>query len=281
MKNFEEEVVVIQAGEGPDEPESGALAPCLKELVRYYRHSAVGRRVSGFIHNLNSPLQVISFQLELLEQKSQEEAAALAGGGATLPQLAAWHEYRVQKIRALNEEVQNIRDMLHHLTLQSIHEGEEEQCYLDLNQILREELELYRADPFFKHRVEKNISLAAALPPVYGHYVDFSQSFRHLVDNALEAMAESPRRLLTVATLVEQDLRIIRIGDTGVGISPKMAPRLFKPFFTTKDAKGAPRAGLGLFMTRRLLAPYEGGITIESRPGQTWVTVRLPIIKRT
>ncbi len=110
--------------------------------------------------------------------------------------------------------------MIHRLALQAVHEGKEEQCYLDLNQILQDELELYLADPFFKHRVEKNFQFVPGLPPIYGHYVDFSQSFRHLVDNALEAMATSPSPLLTVTTSLKKDFRVIRIGDTGGGYPP-------------------------------------------------------------
>ena len=276
-----DEVILRHAIKSPAEPEMANMARCLAELVKYYRHSAVGQRCKGVIHNMNTPLQVISFQLELLEQKSLEEATLLSSLQNQLaPEFQALHEYRHQKLRQLHHEVDQLRDMIHRLALQAVHEGKEEYCYLDLNQIFQDELELYLADPFFKHRVEKEFKFTPGLPPIYGHYVDFSQSFRHLVNNALEAMAESPRRLLTVSTLIKKDCRVLKIGDTGVGIPPSIKARLFEPFFTTKGTKEAPRAGLGLFMTRRLLEPYQGEITVESRPGQTWVTVCLPIVQQ-
>jgi signal transduction histidine kinase len=272
--------ILRHAAASPTELETAGLARCLAELVVYYRHSAVGRRCTGVIHNMNTPLQVISFQLELLEQKSQEEATLLSGlKNQIAPELQALHEYRHQKLAQMHREVDHLREMIHRLALQAVHEGKEEHCYLDLNQIFQDELELYLADPFFKHRVEKDFNFAPGLPPIYGHYVDFSQSFRHLVDNALEAMAESPRRLLTVTTSLKKDCRIMRIGDTGVGIPPSLDSQLFQPFFTTKSTPEAPRAGLGLFMTRRLLEPYKGEITIESRPGNTVVTVCLPTLQ--
>jgi signal transduction histidine kinase len=137
------------------------------------------------------------------------------------------------------------------------------------------------AEPFFKHRVEREFTFTPGLPPIHGHYVDFSQSFRHLVDNALEAMAESPSPVLTVTTQLEKNCRVLRVGDTGVGITPEDKDRLFQPFFTTKSTPDQPRAGLGLYMARRLLAPYKGEIAIESRPGQTWVTVCLPVVQGT
>lgn len=265
---------------GPPEANSEVVARCLNELVRYYRHSAVGRRCTGVIHNMNTPLQVISFQLELLEQKTQEEAALLAElVNPSAPHLQALHDHRDQKLKQLHQEVDKLRDMIHRIAIQAIHEGEEEHCFLDLNQIFQDELELYLADPFFKHRVEKEFEFPSGLPPIHGHYVDFSQSFRQLVDNALEAMAESPHRVLTVTTALREDCRVLRVGDTGPGIPASDQARLFQPFFTTKNTPTGPRAGLGLYMTRRLLEPYKGEISIERRPGQTWVTVSLPVIK--
>jgi signal transduction histidine kinase len=275
-----DEVILRHAAPPMAEPETKGMARCLAELVRYYRHSAVGRRCSGIIHNMNTPLQIISFQLELLEQKSQEEATLLAElQNLSVPELMALHKYRHQKLEQLHQEVDRLREMIHRIALQGVHEGQEEHCYLDLNQIFQDELELYLANPFFKHRVEKEVNFATGLPPIHGHYVDFSQSFRHLVDNALEAMAESPRRLLTVITLAQKDCRVLRVGDTGSGIPPSVQSRLFQPFFTTKSTEETPRAGLGLYMTRRMLEPYKGEITIESHPGQTWVTICLPIVK--
>ncbi len=278
----EDTLIFRRAAPSPAETETGMVARCLAELKRYYRHSAVGRRCTGVIHNMNTPLQVISFQLELLEQKAQEEARLLADLLNPLaPHLQALHEYRHQKLEQLHKEVDVLRDMIHRIVLQSVHEDKEEQCYLDLNQIFQDELELYLADSFFKHRVEKEFNFAPGLPPIYGHYVDFSQSFRHLVDNALEAMAESPRRLLTVTTLMQKGFRVLQVKDTGAGISPAVQAGLFTPFFTTKSTEQAPRAGLGLFMTQRLLEPYDGGVTIESQPGQTLVTVCLPVVQQT
>ncbi len=276
----EETVILRHAAHNPSRAKADELARCLTELVRYYRYSAVGRRCSGIIHNMNTPLQVISFQLELLEQKAQEEAALLAELINPLaPHLQALHDYRDQKLKHLHREVDQVRDMIHHIALQAAHEGEEEHCYLDLNQIFQDELELYQADPFFKHRVKKEFTFTQALPPIQGHYVDFSQSFRHLVDNALEAMAESPSPQLMVTTSLQKDCRVLRVGDTGKGIPPSDKPRLFQPFFTTKSTRQTPRAGLGLYMTQRLLEPYKGEITIESRPGETWVTICLPVVQ--
>jgi two-component system NtrC family sensor kinase len=252
----------------------------LAEMVRYYRHAAVGRLAIGIIHNLNTPLQVVSFLLELLEQKSEEEQEQLACHAHDDNTLKQFAEYRRLKLRQLRHEVDQLRAMIQRLAMQAVHEGQQEQCYLDLNRLLEDELNVYLGDPFFKHKVKKVFSFSSTLPPIYGHYIDFSQSFRNLLDNALEAMQETENRVLTVVTAVEENCRVLRLGDTGVGFPPEIKARLFQPFVTTKGTPEKPRAGLGLFLAKRLLAPYEAEIQVESKAGETWVIVRLPIERR-
>lgn len=251
------------------------LERCFTELVRYYRHSGVGRGCRGIAHQMNGPLQVISFLQELLEQKSQEEREILPEcpypASEKLEGLLA---YCLEKIHRFRREVENLQHLARNLVRLGVHEENQDQVYLDLNQIYQQELELYLTQPFFKHQVDKDFRFLEGLPPIYGHYIDFSQSFRNLVDNALEAMAGVAHRRLTVETALEDKYRVLRVSDTGVGIPPENLPRLFTPFFTTK---GPDRAGLGLFMTRRLLAPYHAEIRVDSVPGATWVTVYLPV----
>jgi signal transduction histidine kinase len=81
---------------------------------------------------------------------------------------------------------------------------------------------------------------------------------------------------LRVATFVEGDSLVVEIGDTGPGMPPQVVDRAFEPFFTTKDVgKGT---GLGLDIARRIVVERHGGtITIDSRPGETVVRVRLPL----
>ena len=248
------------------------------ELVRYYRHSGCGRLCQGLAHRMNTPLQVLFFQLELLEQKSLEELKILAElNHPAGDQLQTLHRYRAEKLRQFRQELQNIQELTRNLIRHEAHEEVETPLPLDLNELYRRELDLYQSHPFFKHDVEKHFSFQEDLPPVYGHYIDFSQSFRNLLDNALETMEGSVRRHLTVVTALEDGRRLLHLGDTGPGIPPAVLPRIFEPFFTTKRDRANDHAGLGLFMARRLLAPYGGEIRVVSDSGETWVTVTLPV----
>lgn len=254
------------------------LERCLGILERCFRHSAVGRRVTGIVHNMNSPLQVLSFHCELLEKKFQEEERLLFA--EVTPETARpkeYHDYRALKLAQLRREVDNLQNQARLIIFQGLHEENQERLFLDLNQICRDELELYLFNPFFKHRVKKNFRFQEGLPSLSGHYIDFSQSFRNLVDNALEAMEGGEERTLTVETAYQNGRLKLRLGDTGAGIAPEILPRVFDPFFTTRGSPDRPRDGLGLFMARRLLRPYRGVISIKSRPGETMVEVGLPV----
>ncbi len=254
------------------------LERSLRELVRFYRHSGCGRLCLGLAHRLNNPLQVLFFQLELLEQKSREELKILpempppAGD-----RLQVLHQYRERKLQQFRRELERIQALVRHLVRQGAHEDGEDRLQMDLNEVCRRELELYLSQPFFKHRVEKQFHFQEGLPPLYGYYIDFSQCFRNLLDNALEALEGAARPRLVVASALEDGRRLLRLGDNGGGIPPEIRPRIFEPFFTTKGDLRHDRAGLGLFMARRLLAPYGGEITVDSYGGETWVTVALPV----
>lgn len=254
---------------------------CLEELVRCHRHSAAGRRCHGIIHNLNTPLQAVSFQLDLLQHRAGEEESLLENPGEAAAALKNLAADRRRRLEQMEQEVANLQTLVRRLAYQGLHEDREDRMYLDLNTIYQEELALYQDNLFFKHQVSKEIHLAGDLPPISGHYLDFSQSFRNLVDNALEAMAGASRRVLRVVTDYSGGLRRLRVGDTGPGIPPPLVPHLGTPFLTTKHQQPPGHAGLGLFLAKRLVAPYGGRLEVESRPGATWVTLVLPVAAET
>jgi two-component system NtrC family sensor kinase len=250
----------------------------LRELVRFYRHSGCGQLCQGLAHRMNTPLQVLFFQLELLEQKSMEELKILP----EIPhpageRLQVLQQYRGRKLQQVRQELAKLQGLVRAIVWQGVHEEGEERLRIDLNELYRRELDLYLCQPFLKHQVEKQFHFQEGLPTLYGYYIDFSQSFRNLLDNALEAMEKADRPRLVVATALEKGRCLLRLGDNGSGIPPEIKSRIFEPFFTTKGDLRHDRAGLGLFMARRLLAPYGGEITVDSRPGETWVTVALPV----
>lgn len=187
------------------------------------------------------------------------------------------NQFIQEKFRQLRCELDKLENFTRSLVLQGRHEDSQEKLPLNLNQLWRQELEFYLAHPFFKHRVTKDFHFEDGLPLYLGYYIDFSQSFRNLIDNALEAMEGIDGPRLTVVTATRNNQIILRVGDNGVGIPPVDLSWIFEPFFTTKRSAQQNRSGLGLFMVRRLLSLYQAEIRVDSVPGETWVSLLLPL----
>ncbi|MET8851231.1 ATP-binding protein [Amycolatopsis sp. NPDC004625] len=113
----------------------------------------------------------------------------------------------------------------------------------------------------------------APLPPVIAHLGELNQVWTHLVRNAVQAMGG--RGELRLTTRREGPCAVVEVRDSGPGIPPDLLPRLFQPFFTTKDiGRGT---GLGLHLCHEIVAlRHNGSIEAVSAPGDTRFVVRLP-----
>jgi C4-dicarboxylate-specific signal transduction histidine kinase len=123
--------------------------------------------------------------------------------------------------------------------------------------LLNEQLRGYGVDVDVSEVPEDSMVMADA------HRLD--QVLVNLFGNAIDAMANAPERRLAV-TVAEQDGRVlIRVRDTGTGISEAASPHLFEPFFTTKQAgKGL---GLGLVISAALVGEFGGTLKAGNVPG--------------
>jgi signal transduction histidine kinase len=115
------------------------------------------------------------------------------------------------------------------------------------------------------------MEVPADLPPLVGVRGQLVSVFLNLVLNAIDATAKGGRIVLGAAADGGGMRAWVR--DDGAGIAPEHRERLFQPYFTTKKHG----TGLGLFMSRRLLAQHGGRIECASEPGAgTTFTVWLP-----
>ena len=116
------------------------------------------------------------------------------------------------------------------------------------------------------------------LPPVPAHGSELNQVWTNLLDNAAEAIYSqaTPKGIVTIRTRREGGHAVVEVEDDGPGIPEDIQPHLFDPFFTTKEpGKGT---GLGLSTSYSIITDkHSGSTTVESRPGRTVFTVRLPL----
>jgi PAS domain S-box-containing protein len=112
---------------------------------------------------------------------------------------------------------------------------------------------------------------------VEGDEVLLRQAFSNLCRNAVEACAEAgvpPAIAIDGARDLEQGLLRITITDNGRGIDPRILPRLFHPFFTTKPQG----TGLGLALVQKIIVTHNGRVTAGSGAVGGRLVVTLPLL---
>ena len=120
--------------------------------------------------------------------------------------------------------------------------------------------------------VHVEVELAPDLTRAHGVGAELNQVWMNLIDNALDAVPQGGHVAITAGRAL--DRVIVRITDDGPGIPAEIKERIFDPFFTTKGI--GQGTGLGLDIVRRLVQRHEGDVSVESAPGRTEFTVRIP-----
>jgi signal transduction histidine kinase len=239
-----------------DQKESYNLRRRLEESNRM---SSVGMLASGIAHNLSSPLQAMSGQIELIDMRHDERSDV---------QLTS-REW--ETVRSQTHRMQGIIGSL----LQRLRCDQDANIKpIDLNDLLSRELDFLDANLSYKKKIQKEIQLDPNLDPILALTADLSQAIMNLIDNALDAMHASPTKILTIETKHESDgTNYLRIGDTGPGLSSDMIEQVFEPFFTTKPSmcdrieQEPCGTGLGLSSSRYLLSRYNVTLDCQSQVG--------------
>ncbi len=231
----------------------------LAAFLDVYRDSGLGSLIKGVVHNLNGSLQVLSMQMEILQRMVQKE-------DRIEPAVREKAEQCVGQIEQFRSAIQ----VLMRRAVAS-EEGTPEKIHL--NDILEEELAILGHNLFFKHHVQVEKALSPSLPQLHGHRENFTRGLGNLIQNAVEAMEATPRRVLTIGTTSGTEGAEVIIQDTGCGLAGDLRPRLFEPFFTTK---GGRHSGLGLYLAKKLLDPYNAGFRFEFQKEQTVFRVVFP-----
>jgi signal transduction histidine kinase len=101
---------------------------------------------------------------------------------------------------------------------------------------------------------------------------ELNQVWTNLIHNAIQAMNNDGKLLISIKK--DGDMARVDIADSGKGIPDEIQKRIFEPFFTTKPA--GEGSGLGLDIVRKIVEKHAGTISVESEPGKTVFTVKLP-----
>ncbi len=211
---------------------------------------------AGVAHEIKNPLGSISIHVQLIERMLRDFRDNTS-------------EVR-RYLDVIDEEVQRLNRIVVDF-LFSVRPMDTELREGDLNELIRDLI------TFVSHEVEQaGIELVDRLDPhlpllrLDDRYL--KQALLNIVKNAIAAMPDGG--VLTVSTEVRGDDVLLRISDTGVGMSEEVQSKIFDPYFTTRDSG----SGIGLTLVYKVIREHLGDITVHSREGRgTTFTITLPV----
>jgi predicted ATPase/signal transduction histidine kinase len=227
-----------------------ALRNSQAELARVARLTMMGELAASIAHEINQPL-----------------AAIVTSGSAGL----RWLNRETPDLDEVRETLSRIvsdgqraGNVIHGLRALAKKSGPQ-LTTLDLDDVIRDVLTLTHGE-LQRHGVVLRTDLAVGDRPVLGDRVQLQQVLLNLILNGIDAMSavtDHAKELTVSSTLVEPGSALVSVEDTGTGLDPTIAPRIFEPFVTTKP----DGLGMGLSICRSI---------IEAHGGQLWVSSRAP-----
>jgi len=221
------------------------------QLVQSEKLASLGQLVGGAAHELNNPLTAMMGYSELL---------------ATTP-LDDEQRSISQKI---TQQIRRTRTLVASM-LSFAKQVPAEKAALDINSLVQTAARLYPPQ-LRSARLQVHTELAEDLPPVHGDSNQLLQVCLHVVNNALQAMADEGG-VLNIRTHRQGNVVVVEFSDHGPGV--KEPERIFDPFYTTRPV--GQGAGLGLSVCYGIIQEHHGKILCENRPqGGATFRIELP-----
>jgi two-component system sensor kinase FixL len=219
------------------------------DLLRMARVSAMDEMGAALAHELNQPLTALSAYLQgatrLLAQTEGEKSEMVTG---------AMQKATAQALRA-GDVIRRLREF--------VARGETERRIESLAKLVQETYAL-AVVAGKDQAVRFELALDPSVDLVLVNKIQIQQVLLNLIRNGLEAMKDSPRRQLLVASAPAPNGMVrVSVADTGSGIAPDVAARLFQSFVTTKKSG----LGVGLSISRTIIEAHGGRIAVEPNPG--------------
>jgi signal transduction histidine kinase len=234
------------------------------QLVRSEKLASIGQLVAGIAHEINNPVNAIVNTVGPLEEAINE-----IGGADPTARGDAARDVR-EMVRVVQRGAQRTKAIVTALHNYS-RTDDESVVDFDVDRSIDDSLELLR----HLLKDKKVIKRYGDVGRMRGHAGQVNQVFMNLLTNAAQAVSGRDDATITVETRGDASTIEVRIQDNGQGIPPDILPRIWDPFFTTKDV--GEGTGLGLSIVHELVERHGGTIECDTRLGVgTVFTVKLP-----
>jgi two-component system NtrC family sensor kinase len=263
---------------------TNAFAKMLKELemrhlIQSEKLASLGTLLSGVAHELNNPLSNISSSCQILAEEIED------------PHL----DYKKELVAQIDEQTDRARNIVRSL-LEFSRDKDFKKETVPLKQLIEETVR------FVRGQVPAKVGIVQDIPGDISVFADkqrLQQAFLNLMKNAVQAMPEEGSVLISARKIFGEETMdfvnsvlleecqynaleneegssvYIKIVDTGTGIPKDILPKIFDPFFSTKDV--GQGSGLGLFIVHEIIQEHGGCIAVDSTPGKgTTFLIRLP-----
>jgi two-component system, NtrC family, sensor histidine kinase PilS len=227
-----------------------------ESLEKNQRLAFIGEMAAGMAHEIRNPLASISGSIQMLGRDLSHNET---------------HEKLMQIILRGKDQLESfLKDFLRMARpAPGVHEE------IDLREMIRDVLDSLHFVPDWHEPVQIDLHLKDDPLSIHMNRTEGRQVLWNVILNAVQAMPEGGVLMIEAQCCRknERDGVEIRVQDTGCGIEKSRLPKIFEPFYTTRDMG----TGLGLAVVSRILEGYRGKIDIQSDPGKgTTCTIWFP-----
>ena len=237
----------------------------LLRLGQVARLNTLGELAAGMAHELNQPLTAVLANTQAAQRLLADDPPELDTARGAMAQAVAQARRAAEVVGRLRTAVERPKHQV---------DGAASEGVVDLAEALRRALHLL--EPECQRRGVGPALQAAEAVRVHADPVAVDQIVHNLLMNAMQAMegVDAPRRALTLSVGAADGQGVLTVADRGPGIAPEALPRLFEPFFSTREGG----LGLGLPLCETLAQGMGGSLTAANRPdGGAVFTLRLPL----
>jgi PAS domain S-box-containing protein len=220
--------------------------------------ASLGRVAAGIAHEIRNPLSGINIYLNTLKKLHHQD-----GSEQKVEQILGQLQSASRKIESVIRRVMDFAKP-----------GEPKLRLIDINKPIQDAITL-TAVTMRKSGITLDSILANGMPPVSVDPHLIEETVLNLLNNAGEAMKtmEAGKKII-VSSAVEKNQVIIRVSDSGPGVSEEIRHKIFDPYFTTKPEG----TGIGLSLSHRIITDHGGTLTVtDSNLGGAEFRISIPV----